>query len=248
MNNFNIIKYADDIYGFENFLTEDECSSILNILSDQIPLGLHDWVPISFYESFTIGYPPENHELFKKYNLPGNFFKQLQQAFQERVSFVSNVNIDSVSNIGLHLQRWDQGAYAHYHSDNSDNEGNLGAFERSRFAAFLYLNDNFEGGELEFKDKDLIIKPKTGLLMVFHGGHKNLHKVHTITKGSRYTIGSFWDDKQYEDYSEEKRSFWETQIKKDREAQKIEILEWEEIRNQGKRLTPSGELYDFVKE
>jgi hypothetical protein len=248
MNNFNIIKYADDIYGFENFLTKDECESILSILKEEEDLGLHRWTPISFYESFTIGYPSEGHELFAKYNLPGDFFKQLQEGFKERVAFVSGVDIDKVSNIGLHLQRWDKGAYAHYHSDNSDNDGNLGAFERSRYAAFLYLNDDFQGGTLEFKDKDLVINPKAGLLMVFHGGHKNMHKVHTITKGSRYTIGSFWDDKQYEDYSEEKRTFWEAQIKKDRDAQKIEISEWEEVRKQGKRLTPTGELYDFIED
>ena len=124
MNNFSTIKYADDIYGFENFLTETECKSILNILKEEEELGLHKWVPISFYESFTIGYPHEGHELFSKYNLPGDFFKQLQDGFKDRVSFVSGVDINSVSNIGLHLQRWDKGAYAHYHSDNSDNDGN----------------------------------------------------------------------------------------------------------------------------
>mgnify|MGYP003328423588 FL=1 len=248
MSNINVIKFQDDIYGFENFLTEEECKSVLSILNEQIDLNLHQWVPISFYESFTIGYPSEGHPLFSKYNLQGNFFQDLQKKFKEKVAFVSGANIEKISNIGLHIQRWDKGSYAHYHSDNSDNDGNLGAFERSRYAAFLYLNDDFEGGELEFKDKDLVVRPKAGLLMVFHGGHKNIHKVHTITKGHRYTIGSFWDDKAYEDYPEEKRKFWEEQLKKDRAAQNEEIKEWEEVKSQGKRITPTGEIYDFIED
>ena len=50
----------------------------------------------------------------------------------------------------------------------------MGAFTRSRYAGFLYLNDDFEGGELVFKGEDgndgLTIKPKTGMFAIFHGG------------------------------------------------------------------------------
>ena len=84
MSNINVIKFQDDIYGFENFLTEEECKSVLSILNEQIDLNLHQWVPISFYESFTIGYPSEGHPLFSKYNLQGNFFQDLQKKFKEK--------------------------------------------------------------------------------------------------------------------------------------------------------------------
>jgi 2OG-Fe(II) oxygenase superfamily len=249
MNNYdNVIKYTEDIYGFENFLTKEECDAVLSIVNEQVVLGLQQWQGISFYESFTIGYPSENHPLFNKYNLSGNFFQELQKGYQKATSILSGVDLEKISNLGLHIQRWDPGSYAHWHSDNSDNDGNLGAFERSRYAAFLYLNENFEGGEIEFKDKDLKIKPRTGLLMVFHGGHKNMHKVNTVTKGHRYTIGSFWDDRAYEDYPEEKRKFWEEQLEKDRAAQKEEIKQWEEIRNEGFRLSPEGVKYRYEGE
>lgn len=248
MNNTNIVKYQDDIYAFENLLSAEECKSVVDLINAQSEYGLHEWVPISFYESFTIGYPPVNHELFNKFNLPGDFFPQLQKKIEELTASVAGSESGKMSNIGLHVQRWDVGSYAHYHSDNSDNDGNLGAFERSRYAAFLYLNEDFEGGTLEFKDPNLIITPKAGTLMAFHGGHKNIHRVNMVTGGHRYTIGSFWDDKEYEDYPEAKRKMWEDQLRKDRESQQVLIKDWSKAKEEGFKILPNGEKYKFVED
>ena len=52
----------------------------------------------------------------------------------------------------------------------------------------LYLNENYEGGSLYFDDLNLIIKPKTGILVISPGKYK--HGVTKLISGVRYSIGS----------------------------------------------------------
>ena len=52
----------------------------------------------------------------------------------------------------------------------------------------FYLNEEFGGGELEFNDLGLTIKPKRGMMVVFPSYHEFSHQVHTVTWGHRYSI------------------------------------------------------------
>jgi hypothetical protein len=147
-----------------------------------------------------------------------------------------------MSQISFHSQRWAPGAFANMHSDNTSNDGVSGAFTRSRYATFLYLNDDFEDGVLNFKH-GLTIVPKTGTLVTFAGGFENMHEVTTVKKAIRYTIGSFWDDREESDYPQEIRDAWAAELAEVRAYQKIEAVEWEEIRNKGLRITNAGDTY-----
>jgi len=151
-----------------------------------------------------------------------------------------------VSKIGYHAQKWEQGAYATIHSDNTDAKGNYGAFTRSRYAGFIYLNDDFEGGILKFPKQNIDIKPEVGLLAVFDGGFKNMHEVSLIESGLRYTIGSFWDDREESDYSQELTDSWKEEMKETREKQEIERAEWQKILKQGYKIDKSGKKYKIV--
>jgi hypothetical protein len=129
------------------------------------------------------------------------------------------------------------------HSDNTDEKGNSGAFTRSRYAGFLYLNDDFEGGLLRFPSQDLEIQPKTGMLAVFDGGFNNMHEVSLVTSGVRYTIGSFWDDREESDYPQELRDEWAAEMKATRAKQEIERAEWQDLLKQGWKLDKEGNKY-----
>jgi hypothetical protein len=106
----------------------------------------------------------------------------------------------------------------------------------------LYLNDDFEDGVLNFKH-GLTIVPKTGTLVTFAGGFHNMHEVTIVKKEIRYTLGSFWDDREEEDYPQETRDAWATELAEVRAHQKVEAVEWEDYRTKGLRITPSGEVY-----
>lgn len=63
-------------------------------------------------------------------------------------------------------------------------------------AAFnLYINDDFEGGELKFKNKDYVIKPEPGMLVNVPLYKEFEHMVAKVTGGNRHALyGRSWDN------------------------------------------------------
>lgn len=55
----------------------------------------------------------------------------------------------------------------------------------------IYLNDDYEGGELEFPDWGVRFKPKIGTLIAFPSYIDFSHRVHSITSGQRYNLVSW---------------------------------------------------------
>ena len=66
-----------------------------------------------------------------------------------------------------------------------------------RDVSFLfYLNSEFGGGELEFPELGLTIKPKKGMMIAFPSYKEFEHKVHPVTWGHRCTLVSWVGTKQ----------------------------------------------------
>lgn len=58
----------------------------------------------------------------------------------------------------------------------------------------VYINDNFDGGVLEFRNKDYVIKPEVGMLVNIPLYKEFEHRVTKVTNGNRHTIyGRSWD-------------------------------------------------------
>lgn len=232
-----------DILTFENFITKEECQSIINLLEKQMNSKKLSWVPISFYESYSSNLPQDNDEDLKEFNLSSTFFSDLEKRIIKSVAEIRGLDPKVISKIGYHTQKWEPGAYARPHSDNTNMDGSESPFERSRYASFLYLNDNFEGGVLRFTKQNIEIKPKVGLLASFAGGFENIHEVTLITKGVRYTLGSFWDDREESDYPEEKRKRWKDEMDAIRKKQEIEKGEWQKLIQEGYKISKDGKKY-----
>ena len=49
------------------------------------------------------------------------------------------------------------------------------------YASIIYLNDDYEGGELSYINLNLVTKPPTGSLMIFKTGSKYLHEVKMVS-------------------------------------------------------------------
>jgi hypothetical protein len=239
-----LIKLTEDIHLYKNFITLEECKAVLNVL-DSIAKSDEDyWKGISFYESYSARYPFDGESVLKEFGLPDTWFTDIQNRFREAAAVVANKTPEEMSKISFHVQRWLPGAFASMHSDNSDNNGKMGAFTRSRYAGFLYLNDDFDGGHLKFNadhgNTPLEVVPEAGSFLVFHGGHKNMHEVTLVKKSPRYTLGSFWDDREETDYPQELRDEWAAELAEVRAYQKGEQEEWKDIREKGLRLSPEG--------
>lgn len=55
-----------------------------------------------------------------------------------------------------------------------------------------YLNDNYDGGEIEFPHFGILYKPNAGDVIVFGSSFPYLHKVHPTKNGTRYAIVNWY--------------------------------------------------------
>ena len=84
----------------------------------------------------------------------------------------------------------------HYKSHNDGESFNYETRQwekcMDRDVSFLfYLNDQYGGGELEFTDLGLTIKPKKGMMIAFPSYKDFAHRVHPVTWGHRYSLVSW---------------------------------------------------------
>jgi len=87
---------------------------------------------------------------------------------------------------GEHLRvgRYSVGGHYSPHAD-------AGASERT-LSGLLYLNGDFEGGELNFPDQDLTIKPEEGMLVLFPSNYIYAHQSLPLTEGKKYCVVSWF--------------------------------------------------------
>jgi hypothetical protein len=93
-----------------------------------------------------------------------------------------------------------EGSENKIHVDNYgdiDNEDSLRLNSKDDWSGLLYLNDEYEGGILEFPREKFSIKPKTGTFIFFKGSHDLPHGVSKVEKGKRNTIVSFFWPAEY---------------------------------------------------
>jgi predicted 2-oxoglutarate/Fe(II)-dependent dioxygenase YbiX len=79
------------------------------------------------------------------------------------------------------------------HNDSEDwaNNGQLARVMARDITVLLYLNEDFEGGELEFTRLGITIKPKKGMMIAFPSYIEFSHRVHPLTSGTRYTLATW---------------------------------------------------------
>lgn len=58
------------------------------------------------------------------------------------------------------------------------------------FTCLFYLNEDYKGGELKFKNNDLIFKPSKGSLLIFPGHEP--HEILLLEEGDRYMISAYF--------------------------------------------------------
>jgi predicted 2-oxoglutarate/Fe(II)-dependent dioxygenase YbiX len=64
-------------------------------------------------------------------------------------------------------------------------------------SAVMYLNDDYEGGELEFPHFDVKIKPEAGMLILFPSNYAYAHIAHPVTSGTKYALVTWIRDQPF---------------------------------------------------
>jgi hypothetical protein len=69
-----------------------------------------------------------------------------------------------------------------------------------KFTIILYINDDYEGGEIHFPNENVTIKAEAGSVLIFPSNL--LHEVKTVISGNRYITQSYIYEKPFSCYQE----------------------------------------------
>jgi hypothetical protein len=92
----------------------------------------------------------------------------------------------------LQIVRWPVGSEQQPHADAENPNGVPHEFYWRQYASVIYLNDDFEGGEIYFPGLNLTPTIRPGTLVFFPGTLEYLHGVRKVVRGQRFTVASFW--------------------------------------------------------
>ena len=173
----NII--GDQIYVYENFLSKEEVEIIINKLKN---LKDEDWfIPDGFiFQQLTIKLS-ESKIIYNRLNTNKLKFKARQ----------------STAFIKLEV-----GGFWGEHSDNADftelrNKSKMlkdgdpfKIVEDTTHGIIVYLNDDYEGGEIYYPTQNVIYKPKAGSLVIHSSEELARHGVKPVISGTRYSYSS----------------------------------------------------------
>jgi hypothetical protein len=122
MNLNNKKRITKDIVVYENFLDAETSAKMIQALDAQANNGAISWMPISFYESYSSVLPQDNDQELLDAGLSPTIFSDIEKAMPEAIASVHDLDPKIISKIGYHTQKWEPGAYARIHSDNTDAE------------------------------------------------------------------------------------------------------------------------------
>jgi len=173
-----------DIFMYPNVFTIKECQEYIDYFDSEY--SKKQETNSELIDGIKLDIPIENNSTGidqHKVNTLNNKFKYLTE-------HAHNISAKLTTMHGL---IWQTESFGNYHSDNSDIDGNDIGASQYKFSTILYLNDDYLGGEILFRDHDLSIKLNAGSILSFPGGIKNIHRINRVAEGKRYNIVSFFD-------------------------------------------------------
>lgn len=143
----------------------------------------------------------------------------------------NNVEFNNWVFLGWNIAKYipnvqDHSVYAMHHHTDYQRERSYEPGLKFGITAVFYLNDDYDGGEVEFrfvKDESLEVvledynyKPKAGDVVVFLSGHPHYHGVRPVSNGEKYIIRTYWrfDQEAHPKWLELKEKYGEDVWKK----------------------------------
>ena len=154
MTEFNSENSIDNIQIIENVLSEEEHVKLLEYVVTIDGWHKQPW-GVEFFNSEK-GMTSEIADLLDK------VFRIAYQKCTDRY----NVNLRVFNKGEVHLVRFQKDFYMNKHIDTAGD-----------FATIYYINDDYEGGEINFPWHDLKVKPKANSFITFPSNEHYLHEV-----------------------------------------------------------------------
>jgi hypothetical protein len=91
------------------------------------------------------------------------------------------------------INKYNTNAYMGPHVDTEDKT----VKNKPSLSMVFYLNDDYEGGEIEFPNQNIKIKPTPGSLIIFPSYNPYVHDPKPVKSGSKYMIPLFWFEEKF---------------------------------------------------
>lgn len=178
-------KTSDKIFVIDNFLTENECAILLNAAKN-----LEIWKDSQYRNKYSSSEKLQNLDL-NAYNILQN----VAEKFKKEISIFFDTEIETYN---IPISKWAIGNDQKPHADKEWADGTPAEPNYFDIGSVIYLNEEYQGGELYFTQHDFKMKPKAFSAIAFPGDMYFLHGVTTVEKTERYTIPIFWTVTKYE--------------------------------------------------
>lgn len=212
------IVHKEDVVEVKNFLTKEECQALI----DYYESDPDSWQLTCFYNARVMDPIAPWNSSDRSTEIDETYMRNLRAKFQQLAESVFDREL---KNLTLSSHKWLPGAFAAYHSDNTELDGTPNAWQENKLVTILYLNDDYEGGNLVFRDHPIDIAPEAGTVVVFDVGFDNVHGVTQVESGDRWTMLASFDyaDSVYPD------EYWEQKQRELEETAKVheqQRVEW----------------------
>ncbi len=178
---------AQDFIIVPDFLTAKECDRLTTMFDRLHGLVKHRKIGIDFWEGRIVYMDDVAADNASAAAIMGGFQKRATAMLGEFYALTQPLWTDTVQ-----LNVWEQGSCLPPHTDNSNPDGSPHSTPWRDFSSIVYLNDDYEGGELYFTAQDRVLKPRRGMLVAFSAGYHHEHGVLKVTKGRRITMPAFY--------------------------------------------------------
>lgn len=175
----------------ENFLTEKEAAYLINVAESVDPSIWRTEGENSPESENFVFWDDKNLFLHKLPDFDRNLILALEErahAVYEKAYGLENSGVRYVSVNIIH--RFKPGHQMEEHQDRGPHYTNNDIMH----GFVIYINDDYEGGEIYYPNKDISIKPKARSLVIHPGSEEYTHGVSPVESGLRYTLTSFSRD------------------------------------------------------
>ena len=178
-----IVKWLDaGIMRISNHLTDQECDQIISE-TESFNHWQETWTPRDRENPHGEKYRKCSMTKITTYSelkhLDNLIFDRIGQAISK---YHDKHGIIVSYDEGYKVLKYTESDYYNMHYDSAS------FFSHRQISAIIFLNDNFNGGELEFPNQGIKIRPVKGTVLIFPSNYLYKHVVNKITDGIRYAI------------------------------------------------------------
>lgn len=195
MDGIKVINPGYGINIYRNAIKKDECKNIIEKLENEISLGIPGiaWRGAQVNDTQDNDYVRNCVDLkFKKENLGSAYMPFNQNLYDIHDSVEKSLDkclrhYESLWHLKMHYKeafnfvKYMPGKYFKVHADH-------GPYYACTVSAVAYLNDDYDGGELQFTRQELTIKPEAGDIILCPSNFVYEHASLAINSGTKYCV------------------------------------------------------------